>query len=155
MEETINCTCTCAGATPVTNSAGTIDPSVQANLNDTAKVMKEAMDQFENNEEKVKKANGILDRFKEYIGSSKFTADVKGVSAKYHLPEKAVASNFFEKVLGTVGDVFGVAVGTIEGLCHNLINLVGAIAHGIVNTICNIAKSLGRIVTLNKTVVCA
>ncbi len=152
MEEAIHCTCSCASATPIKNA--NIDPSVQANLKETAKVMGQAMSQFETNEDKVKKANGILDKFKSYIGSSTFTADVKNVAAKYHVPEKAVATNFFEKVLGTVGDIFGVVFGTIEGLCHSLINLVGALAHGIVNAICNIANAIGRTVTLNKTAVC-
>ena len=147
MEETINCTCTCASATP-------IDPSVQANLKETAKIMGQAMSKFDTNEEKVKKANGVLDKFKTYIGSQSFTADVKNLSAKYKVPEKAIATNFFEKVLGTVGDIFGIVVGTVEGLCHSLVNLVGAIAHGIVNTICNIASALGRVVTFNKTAVC-
>ena len=150
MEETIHCTCTCASATPVTPG---IDPSVQENLKKTAQMMGDAMSQFESNEEKVKKANKILTKFQKYIGSSAFKADVKNVSAKYNIPEKAVATNFFEKVLGTVGDVFGVTFGTIEGLCHTLINLVGAIAHGIVNAICNIANAIGRVVTLNKTAI--
>lgn len=147
MEEVINCTCTCASATP-------IDPSVQANLKETAKIMGQAMSQFDTNEEKVKKANNVLNQFKSYVGSKSFTADVKNLSAKYKVPEKAIATNFFEKVLGTVGDIFGIVFGTIEGLCHNLINLVGAIAHGIVSTICNIANAIGRTVTLNKTAVC-
>lgn len=146
MEETIKCTC--ASATPINQA---IDPSVQANLKETAQVMGQAMAQFDTNEEKVKKANNLLDQFKSYVGSKSFTADVKHLSAKYNVPEKAIASNFFEKVLGTVGDIFGIVVGTIESFCHSIINLVGAIAHGIVNTICNIASSLGRVVTLNKT----
>lgn len=146
MEETMNCTCSCAGATP-------INPSVQANLNDTAKAMSKAMEQFESEEAKVKKANGILDQFKNYIGSHKFTSDVKSLSARYNVPEKEVAKNFFEKVLGTVGDIFGIVFGTIEDLCHGILNLVGAVAHGIVNMICGIANALGRVVTLNKTAV--
>lgn len=146
MEEVINCTCTCASATP-------IDPSVQANLKETAKVMGQAMSQFDTDAEKVKKANNVLNQFKNYVGSKNFTADVKNLSAKYKVPEKAIATNFFEKVLGTVGDIFGIVFGTIEGLCHNLVNLLGAIAHGIISTICNIANAIGRTVTLNKTAV--
>ena len=153
MEETINCTCTCTSATPIQGNQS-IDPSVQANLHETAKVMGAAMSQFDTNEEKVKKANSILSKFKNYISSQSFTADVKSLSAKYKVPEKAIATNFFEKVLGTVGDIFGVVFGTIEGFCHTLIDLVGAVAHGIVNAICNLANAIGRVVTLNKTAVC-
>lgn len=148
MEETIKCTCTCTSATPIGKA---VDPSVQANLDEAVKIMGQTMSQFDAKEEKVKKANDILHKFKSYAGTKGFKADVKRASAKYGIPEKAVATNFFEKVLGTIGDIFGITFGTIEGLCHSLIDFVGAIAHGIVRTICNIASALGRVVTLNKT----
>lgn len=146
MEEKIHCNC-------YNVTAKVADPSIQNNINETAKVMNQVLNEFDE-KEKVDKANGILNNFRKYISSSEFVADVKNVAKKYNVPEKAVATNFFEKVLGTVGDIFGIVFGTIEELCHSLINLVGAVAHGIVSAICSIANAVGRTVTLNKTAVC-
>lgn len=149
MEEPIHCECVCT-------AVKSVGQNVSGNPNARVQVIGQAPSQFTANnsdEEKVKQATGVLNWFKEYIGTHEFNSEVKRVATKYCLPEKAVATNFFEKVLGTIGDIFGIVFGTIEGFCHTLLGVAGAVARGIVNTICGIGRAIGRVVTLNKTAV--
>lgn len=134
----------------------TVEPSLQETINATAQVMNETLNQFSDEtpvSEKESKAKSILQDFQEYIKTDRFTADIKETAKKYNIPEKKLAQNFFEKVLGTVGDVLGIAISVVCNAGHMIINLVGTVAHSIVNLIANIANGLASIVTLNKTCV--
>lgn len=103
--------------------------------------------------EKEKKARRTITDFMNYIKSDKFKSDVHDTAQKYRLPEREVANNFITKVLGTIGDVCGVVIGTVRCTAHTVVDLLSAILNGAVDVICNVASSLTRLVTLNKTCV--
>lgn len=142
-----------ATAMPIGSS---VEPSLQETMNATAKVMNETLNQFSDEtpiSEKESKAKSILNNFQDYIKSDRFTADIKETAKKYNIPEKKLAQNFFEKVLGTVGDVLGIAISVVCHAGHMVINIIGTIAHSIINLISTIANGFASIVTLNKTCV--
>lgn len=101
--------------------------------------------------EKEKKARKTIKDFMDYIKSDKFKSDVHDTAQKYRLPEREVASTFIGKVLGTIGDLCGIVVNTVRGTAHTVVDLLSAILNGAVDVICNVANSLVRLVTLNRT----
>lgn len=142
-----------ATAVPV---GSTPAPSLQETISATTKVMNETLNQFSDESpvvDKESKAKSILNEFQEFIKTDKFASDIKETAKKYNIPEKKLAQNFFEKVLGTVGDVLGIAISVVCHAGHMVINIVGTIAHSIVNLISTIANGLVSMVTLNKTCV--
>ena len=68
-------------------------------------------------------------------------------------PPKEVAKNFFEKALGTVGDILGIAISVICDAGRMVVNIAGTICNSIINLIQSIANGIASIVTLNKTCV--
>jgi hypothetical protein len=103
--------------------------------------------------EKEQKARKTITDFMNYIKSDKFKSDVHNSAQKYRLPEREVATNFITKVLGTIGDIAGIVVNTVRGTAHTIVDLLSAVLNGAVDVICNVANSLVRLVTLNKTCV--
>ena len=133
--------------TPVNN----VNPNLQQSMQETAQVMQEALNSFETQEEK--EAKGFLHTVKDYIKSDAFKSDVAEVSKKYNVPPKRVAQNFFEKALGTVGDILGIGISVVCNAGRMVINLASTVCHGIINLIQSIANGLASIVTFNKTCV--
>ena len=133
--------------------------TTEEELQNTASAMQEAVDQFSEDEveivedDKEHKAKSFLSDFRSYIKSSAFTDDVNEVSKKYNLPPKKVAQNFFEKALGTVGDILGIAINVVCSAGHMVINIVSTVCHSIVNLFNRIFNGIARVVTLNKTCV--
>lgn len=127
------------------------NPNLQQTMQETAQVMSEVMNGFESAKEK--KAMGFLDEFKQYVKGNSFKSDVEEVAKKYNLPPKKVAQNFFEKAMGTVGDILGVAISVVCNAGRMVINIASTVCHGIINLIQNIANGIASIVTFNKTCV--
>ena len=158
MEETIKCSCTCTGATPVTP---VVDQGLQEALKNAGQAMADTLNQFSDEvpnatktePTKEQKARNILSQFAEYIKGPSFQRDVNTVAREMNVPPKKLATNFFEKVLGTVGDIAGIAVSTVGNVGHNLIDLLARVAHCGVDIICKVANALVSICTFNKTCV--
>lgn len=144
-------------STPNATVIPACNPSGSNEEQETIQAIKQAIDGFsdevpvQENEEKVQESKNFLNWFRNYIGSQNFKDSVNNASIKYNVPPKAVAKNFFENILGTIGDVLGVAIGTVRNVGHTIVDIITAVLHGGVNLICNIANALASIVTLNKT----
>ena len=127
--------------------------TLEQTMKATSQAMTEALeglsDETETAEEK--KAKGFLTEFQQYVKSHAFKEDVNEVAKKYNVPPKKVAQNFFEKALGTVGDILGIAISVVCNAGHMIINLASTVAHSIVTLIQNIANGIASIVTLNRT----
>jgi len=120
----------------------------------TAQAVKESLDSFSDEvptESEETKARNFLNMFTDYIKGESFKKDINDTAKKYGVPPKKLAENFFEKALGTVGDVLGIAIGTVGNAGHTLIDILATIAHGAVNVIISVANALARLVTFNKT----
>jgi hypothetical protein len=131
-----------------------VDPNLQQTLQGTAQAIKESLESFSDEiptDSEVKKAQGFLSQFTEYIKGESFKKDINETAKKYGVPPKKLAENFFEKALGTVGDVLGIAIGAVGNAGHMLVDILSTVAHGAVNIIVNIANALARVFTLNKT----
>lgn len=142
-------------AQPVGSS---VDPSLQQTLQGTAQAINETLNGFSDEvpgteSAEVKKAKNFLNQFTDYIKGESFKKDINDTAKKYGVPPKKLAENFFEKALGTVGDVLGIAINTVGNAGHMLVDILSTIAHGAVNLIVNVANALARMVTLNKTCV--
>lgn len=153
-------------ATPVNGGpvpSNNVSPELQETLNSTAEAIRSSLegfsDQVENlcgdcsaqQEEQVKQATGLFQRFQEYISSKGFRDNVNMTARKYGVPPKKVAEGFFGKVLGTIGDVAGIAVSTAGNIAHSFIDIFAAILHGGVNMVVSAASALVRVLTLNNT----
>ena len=128
------------------------DVNLQQTMQDTAQVMNEALNGLEETT-KEKEAKNYLNSLKNYIKGSSFKSDIEEVSKKCNMPPKQVAQNFFEKALGTVGDILGIAISVVCNAGRMVINLASTVCHSIVNLIQSIFSGLASIVTLNKTCV--
>lgn len=123
-------------------------------VQETAQAVKESLDSFSDTVDEnpeAQKARGFLRDFTSFIKSEGFKNEVNETAKKYNLPPKKIAESFFEKALGTVGDVLGVVFNTAGNAGHMLIDILATIAHGAVNLIVNVASALARVFTLNKT----
>lgn len=139
----------------------TVTPAVsakeelKADLKETAQAIKSTLEDFSDDVIKegteVKKARGFLQDFTKYIKSDTFKKDVNATARKYNVPPKKLAENFFEKALGTIGDVLGVTFGTVGDVGHMLTNLLATIIHGAIDIAIKVANALARVFTLNKT----
>lgn len=154
-EEPIVVTCTCNSATPITSATPkqTVQATIQAVQECLDSSSDEPLPSEEPSPEEVKKAQGFLEQFGNYIKSQAFKDDVNFVARTKGLPPKQVANNFFEKALGTIADVSGIVVETTRNAGHTLIDVLAMIAHGALNVVCNVANALIGVVTLNKTCV--
>lgn len=101
----------------------------------------------------VNKAKGFLGSFVDYINNGAFKNDINATAQRYNVPPKKLAQNFFEKALGTIGDVLGVVFSTAGNAAHTLVDVLSALAHGAVNVVVGVANALSRLVTLNRTCV--
>lgn len=151
MEEAINATnVTVEAVNENTDSLNKTAESIKESI-------KEAMDSFSDEvpptEEQKIQAKGFLNNFLNYIKGSKFKEDVKIRAKMWNKSEKEVAKGFFNKILGTIGDVFGIAIGTVGDVCHLVIDIVSTVLHGAVNGLCQLADAITRCFTLNKTCV--
>lgn len=127
---------------------------VNKELNDTVQIMNETLNNLENTEaetEKEKEAVSFLKSFKDYIGSMEFKTDVNEVSQKYNVSPKQVAQNFFEKALGTVGDILGIAINVVCNAGRMVVSIVATVANSILNLLQSILYGVASIITCNKT----
>lgn len=154
--ETINATISSCTATPI-NPCQCEGESVQQTMDSTMEAIQDAMNSFSdeviNETPNEKKAKGFLNSLKSYIGTQKFRDDINDVSKKTGKPPKEVAKNFFERALGTVGDILGIAISVVCDAGRAVVNIAGTICNGIINLIQSVANGIARIVTLNKTCV--
>lgn len=127
--------------------------SLEETMNETAQVMNEAINGFDDAEEtvEVEKAKSFLNDFKSYIQSASFKDDVNEVSQKYGVPPKKVAQNFFEKALGTVGDILGIAINVVCSAGHMVVQFAATVVHSIVNLIQGILNGIATIISGNRT----
>ena len=137
-----------------------ITPVAQsANINDvvceTVKTMNSVLNDLGETVEtpQEKKAKSCLEDFSNYIKTQAFKSDVNSVARKHGIPPKKVAVNFFEKTLGTVGDILGIGINVVCNAGHMIINIATTVAQSIINLIHSIASGLVRLVTLNRTCV--
>lgn len=130
---------------------------INATLNETVQMMNETLNSFDENTEaeteKEKEAVSFLKSFKDYIGSMEFRNDVGEVSKKYNKSPKEVAQNFFEKALGTVGDILGIAINVVCNAGRMVVNIVATVANSILNLLQSILYGVASIITCNKTCV--
>lgn len=132
------------------------EEDLRKTMQDTAQAVEEALNGFSDEvptDDEATKAKGFLKQFTDYIKGDTFKCDINDTAKKYGVPPKKLAQNFFEKALGTIGDVLGIAINTIGNAGHTLIDILATVAHGAVNLIVNVANALARMVTLNKTCV--
>lgn len=154
--DTINATV----VTPVTvtpvganmNASSELQQTMQA----TAQAVEASLNGFEDvipetQEAKEKKATNYLNKLQEFIKGEDFKNQINQTAKKYNIPPKKLAHNFFEKALGTVGDILGIAIGVVCNAGRTVITIAGTIANGIVNLIESIFRGIASIVTLNRT----
>lgn len=127
--------------------------SVQEDLSNTVQEANQVLNSIPNDTctQKEKEAKDYLGNLRQYIKSDLFKSDVEEVSKKTGVPPKKVAQNFFEKALGTVGDILGIAISVVCNTGRMVVNIASTVAHSIVNLIQNILNGVASIVTLNKT----
>lgn len=144
-----------AVATPVvaTCNPDECGSSFTETLEETAKSMQSSLGGLCGEESKEKQAEGYLKRLMNYIKGNSFNADITATADKYKVPPQKLATNFFERALGTVGDILGIAINVVCNGLDFIVTTVSTVAHGIVSLIHKLASALGRIVTLNKTCV--
>lgn len=135
-----------ATAIPVNQSV-----SVQEDLSNTVQEVNQVIDSIDDTTQKEKEAKDYLNILRQYIKGDSFKKDVEEVSKKTGVPPKKVAQNFFEKALGTVGDILGIAISVVCNAGRMVVNLASTVCHSIVNLIQNILNGVASIVTLNKT----
>lgn len=131
-------------------------PKVEETLEETIETIEEVLDGFEEFEEeaveeKEEEAVSFLQQFQQYIKSDKFKSEVLKTSREYGIPPKKLAQGFFEKALGTVGDILGVGISVVCNAGHMIVSIAGTIANSIIDLICMIANGIASVVTLNKT----
>lgn len=171
MDEPIKCTCTgvipLTPVTPivqvqpssVTTSAPVTGSSLTKALKNAGQAMKESLDSFSDEvppstqQEKEQKARNILSQFTEYIKGPSFHRDVNIVAREMNVSPKKLATNFFEKVLGTIGDIAGIVVNTVGNVAHTIVDLLARVANCGIDIICKVANALVSVCTLNKTCV--
>lgn len=140
-----------AQAIPNDNCYGYTAEQIGADINNVLNSFPNEVPPMPKTEEKEKKARKTIKDFMDYIKSDKFKSDVHTTAQKYRLPEREVANNFITKVLGTISDLCGIVVNTVRNTAHTLIDLLSAVLNGAVDVICNVANSIVRLVTLNRT----
>lgn len=152
-EQTINATVSSCTATPVNPCQA--EKTIQQTMDSTIEVINEAMNDFAdeviNETPNEKKAKGFLNSLKNYVKTQVFRDKVNETSKKTGIPPKKVAQNFFERALGTVGDILGIAISVVCNAGRMVVQIAGTICNGIINLIQSIANGIASIVTLNKT----
>ena len=132
------------------------EEDLRKTMQDTAQAVEEALNGFddvipETKEVKEKKATNYLNKLQEFIKGENFKNQINQTAKKYNVPPKKLAHNFFEKALGTVGDILGIAIGVVCNAGRTVITIAGTIANSIVNLVESIFRGIASIVTLNRT----
>ena len=132
------------------------EEDLRKTMQDTAQAVEEALNGFddvipETKEVKEKKATNYLNKLQEFIKGENFKNQIIQTAKKYNVPPKKLAHNFFEKALGTVGDILGIAIGVVCNAGRTVITIAGTIANSIVNLVESIFRGIASIVTLNRT----
>ena len=132
------------------------EEDLRKTMQDTAQAVEEALNGFddvisETKEAKEKKATNYLNKLQEFIKGENFKNQINQTAKKYNVPPKKLAHNFFEKALGTVGDILGIAIGVVCNAGRTVITIAGTIANSIVNLVESIFRGIASIVTLNRT----
>jgi hypothetical protein len=104
-----------------------------------------------NGSQEEKTSKSIFKQFSNYIGSGSFKNDLKEKSEKYGVPAKKLATNFFLKVLGIIGDIAHIAVNTVCSIADTAIYVLSTILHGAVEVINKVANGIASICTFNQT----
>jgi hypothetical protein len=102
--------------------------------------------------EEVVKSKNFIGNFMDYVKSSAFMSKCEEAGKRTGVPPKKVARNFFENILGTIGDVLGVVISTGKDLLLTTIEVLGVVLKAGVSIICGVASAVVRVITLNKTV---
>ena len=110
----------------------------------------EEVEEEEIPEEKVVEATDYLNKFKEFIKSKSFKQQIDETAKEYGIPPKKLAQNFFEKALGTVGDILGVAISVVCNAGRTIVRIAGSIANTVINLIESLFTGAVRVITLNK-----
>ena len=113
----------------------------------------EEVEEEEIPEEKIVEATNYLNKFKEFIKSKSFKEQINETAKEYGVPPKKLAQNFFEKALGTVGDILGVAISVVCNAGRTIVRIAGSIANTVINLIESLFTGAVRVITLNKTCV--
>ena len=132
------------------------EEALRKTMQDTAQAVEEALNGIddvipETKEAKEKKATNYLNKLQEFIKGENFKNQINQTAKKYNVPPKKLAHNFFEKALGTVGDILGIAIGVVCNAGRTVITIAGTIANSIVNLVESIFRGIASIVTLNRT----
>ena len=146
----LNVSATPVNAQTVTNTCIDMQQTVEETMNS----INESLNSFSNEipqDAEVSKAKNFLNNFSNYIKGDSFKNEINETAKKYGIPPKKLAKNFFEKVLGTIGDVLGIAISAVDNAAHMVVNILSTVVHGAVNIIVGVANALASIVTLNKT----
>ena len=134
-------------------------------IEEVENVMNDVLDEFEDEteeeeeveeeipEEKIVEATNYLNKFKEFIKTAAFKEQRNKTAKEYGVPPKKLAQNFFEKALGTVGDILGVAISVVCNAGRTIVRIAGSIANTIINLIESLFNGAVRVITLNKTCV--
>ena len=131
-------------------------------LEEVEDIMNDVLDEFEDEteeveeeipEEKIVEATDYLNKFKKFIKSKSFKQQINETAKEYGVPPKKLAQNFFEKALGTVGDILGVAISVVCNAGRTIVRIAGSIANTVINLIESLFNGAVRVITLNKTCV--
>ena len=134
-------------------------------FDEVEEVMNDVLDEFEDEteeeeeveeeipEEKIEEATSYLNKFKEFIKTATFKEQINKTAKEYGVPPKKLAQNFFEKALGTVGDILGVAISVVCNAGRTIVRIAGSIANTVINLIESLFNGAVRVITLNKTCV--
>lgn len=136
---------------PVNATTEDLRKTVEATAQAVTESLNGFSDKVPGQESEETKARNFLNMFTDYIKGESFKKDINETAKKYGVPPKKLAENFFEKALGTVGDVLGIVIGTVGNAGHTLVDILTTIAHGAINVIISVANALARLVTFNKT----
>ena len=132
------------------------EEDLRKTMQDTAQAVEEALNGFSDEvptDDEATKAKGFLKQFTDYIKGDTFKRDINNTAKKYNVPPKKLAQNFFEKALGTVGDILGVAISVVCNAGRTIVRIAGSIANTVINLIESLFNGAVRVITLNKTCV--
>ena len=100
----------------------------------------------------VEKSEYLIIGFMDYIQSKRFFDKCDEIAKEKGVTSKKVANNFFEKILGSIGDILGITINITQSLTVTIINILSWILKGTAGIICKVARMLVNTVTLKRTV---
>lgn len=137
----------------------TVQPTAQThdteNADDLTEQFKGIFDAFADalpkRSQEEKTAKTFFKKFSDYIGSNGFKEELNRKSEETKIPAKELATNFFLKVLGIIGDILGIVVNTVCNIVDTAIHLLSIVLHGAVDVVSKLANGIISVVTLNQT----